>query len=288
MKKLFQILVIGLLTVAFVGCSAKFESQQNSSGGSSTTAVETTKGPEKAETSSAAKTVETPEAPVEMVDGPPPEGTVTVKGKVNLAGTAPPMPPLTGILGKPECATQHATTPTAEAILVDSSGGVGNCFVYVSRGVRWKYDPPTEKVVFDQKGCLYSPRVVGVRATQPVEITNSDPTLHNVHILQSPAMRDTNRGQPANSPSITLKFNRPHIGVNVKCDVHPWMQAYACVVEHPFFAVTNPDGSFEFPEKLPAGTYTVTVWHEYLEPVEEVVTVADGATETMALTLLAP
>jgi hypothetical protein len=41
------------------------------------------------------------------------------------------------------------------------------------------------------------------------------------------------------------------------------MHAYIGVVEHPYFAVTGPDGSFEL-SNVPPGDYTVAVWHERL------------------------
>ena len=61
------------------------------------------------------------------------------------------------------------------------------------------------------------------------------------------------------------------------------MQAYACISDHPFFAVTGPDGKYSLPPKLPAGTYTVTAWHEKKGTVEQQVTVADGETKTVDL-----
>ena len=48
-----------------------------------------------------------------------------------------------------------------------------------------------------------------------------------------------------------------------KCDVHGWMNAYAGVLDHPYFAVTKPDGTFSIPN-LPPGTYTLAAWHEKL------------------------
>jgi len=51
--------------------------------------------------------------------------------------------------------------------------------------------------------------------------------------------------------------------VPFRCDVHGWMNAYAGVVAHPFFAVSKADGSFEI-KGLPAGTYTIEAWHERL------------------------
>ena len=40
--------------------------------------------------------------------------------------------------------------------------------------------------------------------------------------------------------------------VPFRCDVHGWMNAYAGVVAHPFFAVSKADGSFEN-QRLAAG-----------------------------------
>jgi hypothetical protein len=72
------------------------------------------------------------------------------------------------------------------------------------------------------------------------------------------------------------------MGVSIKCDVHTWMQAYACVADHPFFAVTGPDGTFALPSRLPAGTYTVTAWHEKYGTKEQEVTIGDGETKEIA------
>ena len=77
-------------------------------------------------------------------------------------------------------------------------------------------------------------------------------------------MRDTNRGQPANSPSITLKFNRPHIGVNVKCDVHPWMEAWFIGTKSPWAGVSSADGTVAL-RKIPTEEeISIHLWHPTL------------------------
>ena len=63
----------------------------------------------------------------------------------------------------------------------------------------------------------------------------------------------------------------------VKCNIHPWMRSYINVVEHPFFAVTGADGSFEL-KGLPPGTYTIEAVHERFKSQEISVTV--GASES--------
>ena len=57
-----------------------------------------------------------------------------------------------------------------------------NVFVYVKDGLgNYVFDTPTEPAEIDQKDCRYHPHVFGMRVGQPLEIVNSDPTLHNIH-----------------------------------------------------------------------------------------------------------
>ena len=58
-----------------------------------------------------------------------------------------------------------------------------------------------------------------------------------------------------------VRFPRPEVMVALKCDVHPWMRSWVGVVDHPFFAVSGPDGSFAI-AGLPQGEYEVEAWHE--------------------------
>ena len=147
--------------------------------------------------------------------------------------------------------------PQSDAVLIGADGALKNVFVYIKDGL----DPALlvrrrrpQAVVLDQKGCIYSPRVVGVRVGQPLEIVNSDPTLHNVHALPM-ANQEFNQGQPFQGIRMTKTFTAPEVMVRFKCDVHGWMAAYVGVVAHPFFAVTDADGTFEM-KGLPPGTYT--------------------------------
>ncbi len=81
----------------------------------------------------------------------------------------------------PACiAANKGQTPTQETF-VSEAGGLGNVFVYVQSGLNGSFPAPTTPFVFDQKGCRYIPHVFGVQVGQPIEIVNSDPTLHNIH-----------------------------------------------------------------------------------------------------------
>jgi hypothetical protein len=51
------------------------------------------------------------------------------------------------------------------------------------------------------------------------------------------------------------------------------MNAYVGVLDHPYFAVSKPDGSFSI-GNLPPGKYTLAAWHERLGKQTLEVTVA--------------
>jgi plastocyanin len=194
-------------------------------------------------------------------------------GTITFEGTPPPPRPLP-MDADPQCKPEPGVT--FELVVVGPGNGLKNVFVYVKDGLGTRtYAPPSTPVVLDQKGCRYIPHVFGVQVGQPVQIVNSDSTLHNVNSAPR-ENRPFNFGQVPSTPAVTRTFAAPEIGVPFRCDVHSWMSAYAGVVAHPFFAVTKDDGTFEI-KGLPAGTYTIEAWHERLGTTTQTVTV-DGQT----------
>ena len=166
---------------------------------------------------------------------------------------------------------------------VVENGGLNNVFVYVKDGLgKYYFDVPAQAVTVDQQGCRYRPHVFGVRAGQPIEIINSDPTLHNVNAVAS-VNRGFNFGQPMQGMKNTATFTAPEVMVRIKCDVHGWMSAYAGVLDHPYFAVTSSGGKFEL-KNVPAGTYTVEAWHEKLGAQTQNVTLAEKDSKELSFT----
>ncbi|MGE0362302.1 MAG: carboxypeptidase regulatory-like domain-containing protein [Vicinamibacterales bacterium] len=216
-----------------------------------------------------------------------PATTGTVTGRVTLAGT-PPAATMLRLDGDKTCATffPGARRPT-EAWVVGADGGLANVFVHVTGGLDGRSHPiPSEPVVLDQQRCWYTPRVVGVRVGQPLLVLNSDPLLHNVRAA-SVVNEPFNQGQPVQGTRYSHTFSVAEVMVPMKCDVHAWMNAWIGVVNHPFFAVTGPDGAFALPG-LPAGTYTVEAWHEAGGTQSGTVTVTARGTATLDLAFTAP
>ncbi|NUM78313.1 hypothetical protein HUU40_28460 [candidate division KSB1 bacterium] len=167
----------------------------------------------------------------------------------------------------------------SEEIVVNDNETLRNVFVYIADGVAHKYPSPAEPVVLNQEGCRYTPRVFGIQTGQPLQILNSDNTMHNVHAAsqQNPPF---NLGMTRHTKQLTRTFSRREIMIPIRCNVHPWMAAYAGVLEHPFYAVTGENGSYRL-GPLPPGEYVVTAWHEKLGRSEQRVTLGDSVKQAV-------
>ena len=181
-----------------------------------------------------------------------------VKGKVNYVGK-PPKAKRLRMDADPVCAASHREAAKAESFIVDADGNLANVIVYLE-GVSYSGKTPTEPVILDQNGCIYSPHVIGLRAGQPLKILNSDATMHNIHGLPK-VNREFNFGMPKSLKEKSGTIYKPESVFVVKCDVHPWMKSYAQVFDHPYFAVTGSDGSFSIKD-VPDGTYKAVAWQE--------------------------
>lgn len=202
---------------------------------------------------------------------PPAAVGASVKGIVKFEGTAP-KPKAINMSADPSCMHQHASPAVTQQVMTDSKGDLQNVIVYVADGLGDRtFDTPTQPVTVEQKGCMYQPHVLALRANQPLHVVNDDPTSHNIH--PTPANnREWNKAEPPGA-SVDESFAREEIAIPVKCNLHPWMHGYIAVFKHPFFAVTGKDGSFDL-GSLPPGTYTIKAWHEQLGTSTQTITVA--------------
>jgi len=200
----------------------------------------------------------------------------TLSGAIAFEGEAPAVQKIQ-MGADPSCMLLHPDSINSDNVIVNENGSLKNVFVYVKEGVSGKFDTPKEAVIFDQVGCLYSPKIFGIQTNQPLEIRNSDNTLHNVHAL-SKNNPQFNLGMPIKGMKLKKKFKNHEVMLKIKCEVHPWMAAYAGVLEHPFFAVTGDNGQFQIKD-LPAGEYVIEAWHEVFGTQTQSVSIGADADE---------
>lgn len=179
----------------------------------------------------------------------------TIKGTVIFEGEAPDRPKLVRDTD-PVCAK---VDKLSEDVIV-TKGKLKDVLVRVKNAPAGK--APATPVAIDQKDCMYAPRVVGVMAGQKLGVRNSDGTFHNVHATVDGKLL-WNKPHAKGEAPLTLDSSKAGDVIDIVCDVHPWMHAYAVVMDHPFFAVTGEDGTFEI-KGLAPGSYTLEAWHPTL------------------------
>jgi hypothetical protein len=218
---------------------------------------------------------------------PPIDPTIaaTVSGKALLDGTVPEQE-IISMAADPTCAAMHSAEVKTESVVTHADGSLRNVFVYIKEGLEdYRFAPPMEPVVLEQRGCIYVPHVLGIIAGQPLDIVNYDGTLHNVRVKpkNNPPF---NIGQPGKGSKTTKIFEIPEVMIPIVCDVHKWMKCYLGVLEHPYFDVTADGGGFELPN-LPPGDYVIEAWHETFGTLARDVTVGEGESKEITFTFRA-
>lgn len=223
-------------------------------------------------------------------DNPPAPGAVvgTVSGRILFDGERPELPPLEIDAEKAKGCAKPGTELDRlnRSLLVSKELGLKNVVVSIAvPGAKVKV--PEKPVVLDQVACVFEPHVILLPVGATVEFKNSDTVSHNVRTLARKHDSINNTVPPADKagqaePLRQLLDQGPD-KIEVKCDFHPWMNAWLYVLDTPYAAVTDADGKFEIP-KLEPGEYKLTLAHERLPKVEATVVVRpDGTSDPVNL-----
>jgi plastocyanin len=210
--------------------------------------------------------------------------TGTITGHVKLMGAAPANPPIR-MGADPICARlarQSGKRPVQQYVVTDGKGDLANAFVELQGTFKNVPAAPKDPVVIRQQGCVYTPRVVGIRVGQPLRMINSDTLVHNLHAI-STKNNGFNQTQPKSGMVNNFTMKSAETMLHVTCDVHSWMNAWVGVEPHPYFAVSGADGSFTI-ANAPVGRHTIRAWQERYGWITRTVEVKPGATATVDLT----
>jgi len=266
-----------IVAACLVGCGGKTEEPAPAEATPAAAPAETPAAtPEAAAPAPAAEMQTAAAAPAASAGGG------SVAGKVRFEGPAPKRSTLE-TEGDPKCHAMHADKPLlSDREVVGADGSVQWAFAYIKNPPAGSYPAPETSTEMDQVGCAYTPHVLGVRVGQKVNIKNTDPTLHNVRGIAR-SNKPFNFGQPEGSAPRERVFDKPEMEIRLKCDIHSWMTGFIFAMDHPFFAVSNETGDFAI-QGLPAGDYTLVVWHESFGTQEVPVKVTDGAAASASVT----
>lgn len=204
----------------------------------------------------------------------------SITGTVTFAGTPPELRPI-DMSASPACVKANPSPITPPDVVTGANGALANVVVYVKSGLgQYRYPAPQAPVLLDQKNCMYAPHVLALMVGQPFEVANSDPTMHNVHVMTR-HNRQWSSSQPVGSAPLKSTFLRPEFAIPVLCNIHPWMRAYVFAFNQPYFAVTSTDGMFAI-KNLPPGTYTIEAWHEPNQTLDQTVTLAPKESKSIS------
>ena len=212
-------------------------------------------------------------------DAVPVANGATITGFVKFAG-APPRPlPLEISKDKDVCGEQPLFD---QSLVVGKDHGIANAVVTISDIASGVPIKPEAAVIFDQKGCEYTPHVIAFPAGSTVKVLNSDGILHSIH-TESSINPVVDMAQPGFKKMLSVTIANPE-AIKVTCDAHNWMEGWWYVVGNPYYAVTDQAGHFTI-ANVPAGTYTLRVWQEKLGTMTRKVTVTAGTTLDVNFTM---
>jgi hypothetical protein len=211
---------------------------------------------------------------ISVSDGAVIEGRVTYDGRIPVRRVIP-------------TSDREICGPIREWTLVERGpdNGVKNAIVYlerVERGKPWPEETRDTIPVIDNLDCNFEPHIQVMRPGE-IDIHNSDPVLHNTKAYYG-RRAVFNLALPEKDMTIRRELPRPGV-VRFECDAHGWMQAWAYVLTHPYYALTGEDGTFRITD-VPPGEYTLIARHEYAgDELQETIEVSANETRELDLEL---
>ncbi len=155
----------------------------------------------------------------------------------------------------------------------------GDAVIYIDKIEGKTFAPPKEHGRMDQKNLSFKPHVLPVVAGTTVDFLNSDDVLHNVYSPDQ-CTGKFNLGSWPKGQTKSFTFKEPGCTATMLCNVHPEMEGFIVVLETPYFAVSDKDGAYVIKD-VPAGKYTLKIWHEKLKGKDTPVEVSDKGDVTV-------
>jgi len=203
-----------------------------------------------------------------------------INGRITYNGT----PPAPRMLKVDEDVQACGGDRLSNELVVSSGGGIKNVVLSIENiktGKAWDFP---DSFVYDQKGCTFEPRIIIIKPKMAGEVLNSDSVGHNFHTISKAVFNVNKKIQPGSKMVVKNNKIRKSGLVRVKCDIHSWMGGHWIVAKNPYTVLTDADGGFTIAD-IPAGEYTLKIWHETLGESKQKVVVTSGGTTNVDASL---
>lgn len=202
----------------------------------------------------------------------------TIVGRITLSGDLPSDSAL-----RVEPAEESACGPSRTIPLVERRGDrLAEVIVWLDDARSGKPLPAERRFEITNERCELSPRVQAVVVGGMLHVKNADAATHHTRFVLGGAevarVRETDPGQVVPTEKVLAQ---PGL-VEARCELHSWSHAWIRVFDHPYFAVTNRDGTFTI-DSIPPGTYRLNVWHAALGERTQSVRVETGQDTKVAV-----
>jgi len=163
----------------------------------------------------------------------------------------------------------------------EKSTDIGNAIIYLVRTDSASAATETRRATIAMNGRTFLPRVQVVTPGSRVDFPNQDPFSHNIFSTTPGAIFDL--GLYPSGRSKDVVFRRAGV-FPVYCNIHPRMTAFVVVSPTPWFVQAGADGRWSIAD-VPAGEYTVHVWHERADRVKQTLRVGASGRSGVDVTL---
>ena len=178
-------------------------------------------------------------------------------GTVTFAGP----PPAAKSIPVPTAFVGCGKAASLDRLLIGKAGGVANAVLYIQGPKKAGTPPPASSFVANQGSCRYAPHVLVVDQGDAFTVANSDSMFHNVHgYFDATHASVFNIAEPDKGMKTVQHVKQPGMYM-LRCDVHPWMNAYVYVSGNGYATATDAAGKYTLTD-VPPGTYKLVMWHE--------------------------
>jgi hypothetical protein len=173
----------------------------------------------------------------------------------------------------------------ADESVVRQGNGLGGAVVWLDDIRRGRPLSLERRLELESDKCRLTPRVQAAVVGSAVNVIGHDDFRQHLRFLAG-GEREPRAAVLLGQYEQVIPTERPFAApglVVVRDADHAWPTAYFAVFDHPYFAVTSPNGAFRI-DGVPTGRYHLKAWHERAKTADQVVEVgAGGAVVNVAL-----